>query len=48
MGGVEDDEDIWYSELDENGEWDVAKNAGPVLNNAGPNYISSITPDGNA
>lgn len=47
MGGVEDDEDIWYSELDENGEWDVAKNAGPVLNNAGPNYISSITPDGN-
>ncbi len=49
VGGKEDDEDIWYSELDENtGEWQEARNIGPVLNNKGPNYISSITPDGNS
>jgi outer membrane protein OmpA-like peptidoglycan-associated protein len=49
IGGVNDDEDIWYSELDETtGEWQEARNIGPVLNNKGPNYISSITPDGNS
>ncbi|MDH3708339.1 MAG: OmpA family protein [Cyclobacteriaceae bacterium] len=48
VGGTADDEDIWYSELDETtGEWKEARNIGPVLNNKGPNYISSITPDGN-
>jgi outer membrane protein OmpA-like peptidoglycan-associated protein len=48
VGGIDDDEDIWYSELDEStGEWKEAKNIGPVLNNKGPNYISSVTPDGN-
>lgn len=46
MGGEEDPEDIWYSEKDENGEWQVAKNIGPELNNDGPNYVSAITPDG--
>ncbi len=49
IGGKEDDEDIWYSELDETtGSWKEARNIGPVLNNKGPNYISSITPDGNS
>ena len=49
IGGVNDDEDIWYSELDETtGEWQEARNIGPVLNNKGPNYISSVTPDGNS
>jgi len=49
VGGKDDDEDIWYSELDETtGEWKEARNIGPVLNNKGPNYISSITPDGNS
>jgi outer membrane protein OmpA-like peptidoglycan-associated protein len=49
VGGKEDDEDIWYSELNETtGEWQEARNIGPVLNNKGPNYISSITPDGNS
>jgi len=47
MGGVKDDEDIWYSEMDSTGEWQVAKNAGPPLNNAKPNFVSGITPDGN-
>ena len=46
MGGVKDEEDIWYSELDENGEWKLAQNAGPTLNNSGPNFVSSVTPDG--
>ena len=49
VGGKDDDEDIWYSELDETtGEWKEARNIGPVLNNKGPNYISSVTPDGNS
>jgi hypothetical protein len=47
LGGVNDPEDIWYSELDEKtGEWKQAENIGAPLNNPGPNYISSITPDG--
>ena len=46
VGGVKDNEDIWYSELDENGEWQLAKNIGETLNNAGPNFVSSVTPDG--
>jgi len=48
VGGVDDVEDIWYSERNPNtGDWEVAKNIGPPLNNDGPNFISSITPDGN-
>ncbi len=48
VGGVDDIEDIWYSEKDKtSGEWQVAKNIGAPLNNEGPNFISSITPDGN-
>jgi OOP family OmpA-OmpF porin len=47
MGGVEDDEDIWYSEMDSTGEWQEAVNAGPELNNEEPNFVSGITPDGN-
>jgi len=47
IGGVADSEDIWYSEKnEETGEWEKAKNIGPTLNNAGPNFVSSVTPDG--
>jgi len=47
IGGVADNEDIWYSEKnEETGEWEKAKNIGPTLNNAGPNFVSSVTPDG--
>ena len=47
IGGIDDDEDIWYSEKHpETGEWMKAKNMGPELNNEGPNYVSSVTPDG--
>ncbi len=48
VGGEDDPEDIWFSEKDqETGEWLEAKNIGGVLNNKGPNFISSVTPDGN-
>ncbi len=48
VGGTNDVEDIWYSERDMNtGKWLPAKNVGAPLNTAGPNFISSITPDGN-
>lgn len=44
IGGVDDYEDIWYSELDEETqEWLPAKNLGPPLNTPGPNFICSIT-----
>lgn len=47
-GGVEDPEDIWFSQWDEQkGEWSEAVNMGGPLNTKGPNFISSITPDGN-
>jgi len=47
-GGEEDPEDIWFSQWDdEKGEWMEAVNMGGPLNTKGPNYISSITPDGN-
>lgn len=48
MGGTDDPEDIWFSTQDESGEWQKAVNAGPELNNAGPNYVASVTPDGNS
>ncbi|SNS48327.1 WD40-like Beta Propeller Repeat [Ekhidna lutea] len=44
VGGVNDAEDIWVSELDEEtGEWLPAKNVGPPLNTKGPNFISSMS-----
>jgi OOP family OmpA-OmpF porin len=47
-GGEEDPEDIWFSQWDEqNSEWMQAENMGTPLNTKGPNFISSITPDGN-
>lgn len=46
VGGIEDKEDIWFSTKDADGNWTEAKNIGAPLNNEGPNFISSITPDG--
>jgi outer membrane protein OmpA-like peptidoglycan-associated protein len=42
IGGVADKEDIWYSELDESGKWQLAKNMGPEFNNEGPNFVSAV------
>jgi OOP family OmpA-OmpF porin len=49
IGGVSDKEDIWYSELDSAGRWQLAKNMGTQFNNEGPNFVNtiqSVTPDG--
>lgn len=49
VGGIKDKEDIWYSELDAAGRWQLAQNMGPQFNNAGPNFVNTIqavTPDG--
>ncbi len=49
IGGANDKEDIWYSELDQTGQWQLAQNLGAKFNNAGPNFINTIqavTPDG--
>ncbi|MFY0651544.1 MAG: OmpA family protein [Cyclobacteriaceae bacterium] len=47
VGGADDPEDIWYSEKDpKTGEWLPAKNLGPPLNNKGPNFVASITQEG--
>ena len=49
IGGTDDKEDIWYSQLDSTGQWSLARNIGRPLNNEEPNFINSIqsvTPDG--
>jgi len=48
VGGVNDKEDIWYSELGADGKWTLAQNMGPQFNNDNPNFINAIstTPDG--
>ncbi|MBA3680627.1 MAG: OmpA family protein [Bacteroidetes bacterium] len=48
VGGKDDDEDIWYAEWDNKANtWGPAKNIGEPLNNKFPNFINSISPDGN-
>jgi OmpA-OmpF porin, OOP family len=49
VGGVNDKEDIWYSELGQDGKWTLAKNMGPQFNNEYPNFVNAVasaTPDG--
>ncbi|HVD99473.1 MAG TPA: OmpA family protein [Cytophagaceae bacterium] len=47
-GGKMDKEDIWYSQWDENKKnWGPSKNMGEPLNNKHPNFVNSISPDGN-
>jgi len=46
IGGVNDKEDIWYSELGEDGKWQLAKNLGKPINNSYPNFLNSISSDG--
>lgn len=48
-GGMSDYEDIWMSKWDSlANDWGKAENMGQPLNGTGPNWISSITPDGNS
>lgn len=49
IGGIKDMEDIWYSDIDDQGHWTMARNMGPDFNNEAPNFINGIqaaTPDG--
>ena len=48
FSGKNDEEDIWFADWDEaNNKWGEAKNMGTPLNNKYPNFINSISPDGN-
>jgi OOP family OmpA-OmpF porin len=48
VGGKKDIEDIWYSNWDASAKaWGKAHNMGCPLNNEAPNFINSISPDGN-
>ena len=46
VGGINDEDDIWYSEK-KDGKWIPAINIGAPLNNKFDNFVQSITPDGN-
>ncbi len=48
MGGESSYPDIYYSELDENGEWTAAKNIGEPFNDETYNMVVGIRSDGNA
>ncbi|TNF47933.1 MAG: OmpA family protein [Bacteroidetes bacterium] len=40
-------DDIWFSKLDENGNWTELQNMGAPLNNAEHNFVISVSPDNN-
>ena len=46
-GGVNDENEIWFSTQKQDGTWDVAYNIGPPLNNANNNFVCTVTPDDN-
>ena len=48
IGGINDKDDIWYSELQDDSTWNLAQNIGAPLNNEFPNFIQAVTPDGNS
>ena len=41
-------QDVWYSEMDSNGEFSNAQNFGYPINNNGSNFAISLTQDGNS
>jgi len=45
--GGDDNDDIWYSVLDENGNWGKRQNIGKPINNISHNFVISATPDNN-
>jgi hypothetical protein len=47
VNGVNDPEDIWYSDFDvTTNEWSAPKHMADGLNNAGPNYIDNVSVTG--
>jgi outer membrane protein OmpA-like peptidoglycan-associated protein len=47
VGGVDDEDDIYYSTLQRDGTWSVARNIGPPLSTSGSDVLYWISPDGN-
>jgi outer membrane protein OmpA-like peptidoglycan-associated protein len=45
-GGVDDDDDIYYSTMQRDGSWSPARNIGPPLNSAGSDVLFWVSPDG--
>jgi outer membrane protein OmpA-like peptidoglycan-associated protein len=45
--GNPENQDVWYAEIDNNGQFKPAKNMGPPVNTPQHNSSFSITPDGN-
>ncbi len=45
MGGVNDFDDIWFSDLLPNGLWSKAQNLGAPLNTLGSDVLCSLSPD---
>jgi outer membrane protein OmpA-like peptidoglycan-associated protein len=39
-------QDVWFSTLNDKGQWAAAVNIGSPINNAGPNAVTSISADG--
>ena len=48
IGGENDKDDIWFSEMQDDSTWSEAVNIGAPLNNEYPNYIQAVTSDGNS
>ncbi len=48
LGGVDDPADIWISELQEDGSWSEARNAGAPLNDEGENLLIGFMDEGKA
>ena len=46
-GNIGHTDNIWYSELQADGSWGLARNIGPPLNAGGISFVASVTPDGN-
>lgn len=46
-GGVQDQDDIWFSDINQNGIWSEAQNAGLPLNSNQSDVLFSISPCGN-
>lgn len=47
-GSKNDDQDVWTSKLDENGNWLPMQNIGAPINNTGKNFTVSVSPDNNS
>lgn len=47
-GPKDNDQDVWTSTLNENGEWSPLKNIGAPINNTGKNFTVSVSPDNNS